>query len=100
MNILIPVNESDIKQAQLVSLDEVNFWLLIDITEGKIVSNQFYQTKEEISDWIDIVIVKSENENIWSFMEDGIAVLVAPVQRTIDDIIEAYLFKELYDLNR
>jgi len=99
MNILIPVNESNIKEAQLVSLDEVNFWLLIDITEGKMISNQFYQNKDEISDWIDIVILKSEHENVWSFMEDGIAVLVAPVQRYIDDIVEAYLFKELHDLN-
>ena len=41
------------------SLDEVNFWLLIDVTEGKMVSNQFYQSREEISDWVDIVIVKS-----------------------------------------
>ena len=99
MNILIPVNESDIEEAQLVSLDEANFWLLLDITEGKVVSNQFFQTREEISDWIDVAIVKSQTENVWPLMDEGIAILVAPLQRYIDDIVEAYLFKELHDMN-
>ena len=99
MNILIPVDESDIEEAQLVSLDEANFWLLIDITEGKMVSNQFFQTREEISDWIDVAIVKNQQENVWPLMDDGIAILVAPMQRYIDDIVEAYIFKELHDMN-
>ena len=99
MNILIPVDECDIEEAQLVSLDEVNFWLLLDITEGKIISNQFFQTREEISDWIDVAIIKSQSENVWPLMDDGIAILVAPLQRYVDDIVEAYLFKELHDIN-
>lgn len=99
MNILIPVDESDIEEAQLVSLDEANFWLLLDITEGKVVSNQFFQTREEISDWIDVAIVKSQSENVWPLMDEGIAILIAPLQRCVDDIVEAYLFKELHDMN-
>jgi len=99
MNILIPVNDSDIEEAQLVSLDEASFWLLIDMTEGKMISNQFYQTREEINDWIDVAIVKSQSENVWPLMDEGIAILVAPMQRYVDDIVEAYLFKELHDMN-
>jgi len=99
MNILIPVDESDIEEAQLVSLEEANFWLLIDITEGKMISNQFFQTREEISDWIDVAIVKNQAENVWPLMDAGIAILVAPLQRYVDDIVEAYLFKELHDMN-
>ncbi len=99
MNILIPVDDSDIEEAKLVSLDAANFWLLIDINEGKVISNQFYQSREEISDWIDVAIVLNQMENVWTLMDEGIAILVAPTQRYIDDIVEAYLFKELHDMN-
>ena len=99
MNILIPVDDSDIDEAQISPIDDLQYWLLLEITQGKVVQSEFYQTREEISDWVDVVIVKNQQEYIWPFMEEGIAVLVAPLQRYIDDIIEAYLFKELHEIN-
>lgn len=99
MNILIPIDDSDIDEAQIVSIDDVNYWLLLELTEGKVVKSEFYQSREEISDWVDVIIVNSQKEYVWPFMEEGIAVLVAPLQKSIDDIIEAYLFKELHDIN-
>lgn len=99
MNILIPVDDSDIDEAKLCGIDEVKYWLLIDLLEGKVSNVQVYQTREEISDWVDVVIVKDQKEYVWPFMEEGIAVLVAPTQRYVEDIVEAYLFKELYDMN-
>ncbi len=99
MNLLIPVDDSDIDEAQIVSLDDVKYWLLLELTEGKIIKSEFYQSREEISDWVDVVIVNSQKEYVWPFMEEGIAVLVAPLQKAIDDIIEAYLFKELHEIN-
>jgi len=99
MNILIPVDDSDFEQAKISSFDDVNYWLLINLTEGKVISSQFYQSKDEISDFVDVVIVKSQEEYVWPFMEEGIAVLVAPTQKYLEDIIEAYLFKELHEIN-
>jgi len=99
MNILIPVDDSDIDEAQIVSIDDINYWLLLELTEGKIIKSEFYQTREEISDWVDVVIINSQKEHVWPFMEEGIAVLVAPLQKSIDDIVEAYLFKELHSIN-
>ena len=99
MNLLIPVDDSDIEEAQIVSLDNVNYWLLLELTEGKVVKSEFYQSKEEISDWVDVLIVNSQKEYVWPYMEEGIAILVAPLQRSIDDIVEAYLFKELHEIN-
>ena len=32
-------------------------------------------------------------------MDEGIAVLIAPYQKSIDEIIEGYLFKDLHDFN-
>lgn len=99
MNILIPVDDSDFEQAKISSFDDVNYWLLINLTEGKVISSQFYQSKDEISDFVDVVIVKNQEEYVWPFMEEGIAVLVAPTQKYLEDIIEAYLFKELHEIN-
>jgi hypothetical protein len=99
MNLLIPVDDSDIEEAQIVSLDNVNYWLLLELTEGKVVKSEFYQSRDEISDWVDILIVNSQKEYVWPFMEEGIAILVAPLQKSMDDIVEAYLFKELHEIN-
>ncbi|MEA3512048.1 MAG: hypothetical protein U9R37_00455 [Campylobacterota bacterium] len=99
MNILIPVDDSDIEEAQITSLDDVKYWLLIEFNEGKTVKSDFYQTRDEISDWVDVVIVKNNKEYVWPFMEEGIAILVAPLQRSVEDIMEAYLFKELHELS-
>lgn len=99
MNILIPVNDSDIDEAQITAIDTSKYWLLLDVSEGKIKQSEFYQTREEISDWVDVVVVKDQKEHVWPFIEEGISVLVAPLQRYIEDIIEAYLFKELHEIN-
>ncbi|MEA2050246.1 MAG: hypothetical protein U9O56_05910 [Campylobacterota bacterium] len=99
MNILIPVDDSDIEEAKLTLLDDVKYWLLLDFNEGKIINSNFFQSRDEISDWIDVVIVQNDKEYVWPFMEQNIAVLMAPMQRYVEDIIEAFLFKELHDFN-
>ena len=99
MNILIPVDDSDIEEAKLTLLDDVKYWLLLDFNEGKVQNSNFYQTKEEITDWIDVVVIKNDKEYVWPFMEQNIAVLVAPMQIYVEDIVEAFLFKELHELN-
>jgi predicted Fe-Mo cluster-binding NifX family protein len=99
MNILIPVDDSDIQETQIVSIDDVKYWLLLELTDGKIIKSEFYQTREEMSDWVDVIIVNSQKEYVWPFMEEGISVLVAPLQKSVDDIVEAYLFKELHEIN-
>ena len=99
MNILIPVDDSEIEDAKITLLDDVRYWTLIELVEGKVIKSEFYQTRDEISDWVDVVVVKNQQEYVWPFMEDNIAVLVAPLQRTVEDIMEAFLFKELHDMN-
>ena len=99
MNILIPVDVADIEDGKIALLDEVKSWVLINFNLGKMQSYKFYDTKEEITEYIEVVIVKGHKEYVWPFMEEGIAVLVAPIQLYIEDVIEAFLFKELHDLN-
>lgn len=99
MNILIPLDCDSRDDSLLCKLEDVKKWAFIELDEGKISSCNFFDKRDDISDWIDCVIVISEQEYVWPFIEENIAVLVAPVQRSIDDVVEAFLFKELHDLN-
>ncbi len=99
MQILIPVDDIDFEEAKITLLDDVKHWILINLEEGKVLEYNLYKTREEITQWIDVVVVKNDKEYVWPFMEENIAVLVAPLQRSVEDIIEAFLFKELHNLN-
>ena len=66
---------------------------------GILVFEFSYRTSQEITDEINTVVVKDPNDYVWPFLEQYIQVLVAPMQRSIDDILEAYMFKELHDLS-
>lgn len=99
MNLLIPVDSNKRHEALLTTLDNTNDWAFIELEEGKITSCTFYKDRKDIDCWIETVVVINEQEYVWQFMEENIMVLVAPVQRSIDEIVEAYLFRELHDLN-
>ena len=47
--------------------------------------------------WIDAVVVINDLEYVWPFMDEGIIALIAPYQKSIDEIVEAFLFKDLHD---
>jgi len=99
MNLLIPVDCNRRHEALITTLDTSTYWAFIELDEGQIVECKFYKEKDDIQAWIETIVVINEQEYIWQFQEEGIAVLVAPTQRSIDEIVEAFLFKELHDLN-
>lgn len=99
MTILIPTNSDNRDESILSSMEENNFWAFITLDEGKVSSCEFYKNRDDIKVWIDSVVVINEQEHVWPFMDEGMIVLVAPLQRSIDDIIEAFLFKELHDFS-
>ena len=98
MNILLPLSSGSIDDAMLVNLDKVVSWGFFDLTEGRVKKFEFYDDRNDIEEMIDCVIVASKDDYIWPFMEESIPILEAPVQREIDDIVEAFLFKELYEI--
>jgi len=99
MKILIPLNGNDLENSSICLQDEVKNWVLIELLEGRIKSQNLFAKVEDISDWYDCVIVKNQNEYVWNFMEQGIGVLVTSTQETIEEIMEAFLFKELHEIN-
>lgn len=98
MNLLIPVDCNDRYEALLTTLDASTYWAFVELEAGQIISCKFYKDRADIDAFIETVVVINDQEYIWQFTQENIDVLVAPTQRSIDEIIEAFLFKELHNL--
>jgi len=94
MILLIPIDE----EKNLCSVKANSSWALVTFDEGKTQNIDFYNNKEDIKEYIDYVIVQNQNECVDDFLDEGFGILVAPMQKSIDDIIEAYMFRELHEL--
>jgi len=92
MLILIPVNNDK----EIVSQIEAPQWALLEFDAGAIKSTKFFKNKDEVdAPWVDFVILANKFENYLEFMEAGSMVLVVRNEKHIDDIMEAFKFKEL-----
>lgn len=98
MYILIPMDSDDIEEASIVKINDVKVWAQLLVEEGKIVEINHNADKDAFDNFSQVAIVIDDNEYVWPFMEQNMMVLVAHMQRSIEDIVEAYLFKELHDL--
>lgn len=98
MNILLPMDSDDTQEGLLTGVYEAKKWALLVIEEGQVVEINYYDTREAVSEWVEAVVVTGDFEPVMSFLEEQIMVLVAHTQRSIDEIVEAFLFKELNEL--
>jgi len=98
MLLLLPMNGDDTQESELVSINDVAFWATVEVEEGRVIEINFYKDRSEIDGWLDAVIVVGNYEPVMEFIDNQTMVLVAHTQRTIDDVVEAYLFRELHDL--
>jgi len=95
MHILIPINE----EKNLCSLKSNTSWAVVSMNEGKTEVINFYTSKDEIKEFPDYIVVTSKEESVSDFILEGIGVLIAPMQKSLDDIIEAYMFRELHEFS-
>ena len=98
MYILLPMDSDDQEEASLVKLDDVKVWTQICVEDGELKEINHSENKDDFKNFSECVVVVNDNEYVWPFMELSMLVLVAHTQRSIEDIVEAYLFKELHDL--
>ncbi len=98
MLLLLPMNGDDTQESELVSINELAFWATVEVEEGRVIEINFYKERSQIEGLIDAVIVINNYEPVMEFIDEQMMVLVAHSQRTIDDVVEAYLFRELHDL--
>ena len=99
MTILIPVDSKNRHECMISSIEENKAWAFITLDEGKIAKVVFFDRREDISVLIDSVVVINDLEYVWPFMDEGIIALVAPSQKSIDEIVEGFLFKDLHDFS-
>ena len=96
MYILIPVDGSDEKLSKITTVINLKKWALVDFDNGVSKSISFYDNRESIGvDWIDFIILENKFENYLDFMNEGMMVLIRREEKTIEDILEAFRFKEL-----
>ena len=98
MYLTLPVSSDNVDETQLTKIDDAKFWAQINIEEGKLVDVKFANDKDSFENFSEGAIVIDDNEYVWPFMEMSMMVLVAHTQRSIEDIVEAFIFKELHDL--
>ncbi|MEA2112067.1 MAG: hypothetical protein U9P71_08475 [Campylobacterota bacterium] len=98
MFILLPMDSDNTQEGKLVSLNDVKKWALIEFDAGEVIEIKYFDTREEIEELIEIVVVVSDNEYVWPFIENQIIVLVAHTQRSIDEVMESFIFKELHEM--
>jgi len=98
MSLLIPVDCSSRHEALLTTLDTTKYWAFVELNQGQIERCKFYKDRNDINAFIETVVVQNDQEYTWQFQEENITVLVAPTQRSIDEIVESYLFSELHEL--
>ena len=96
MLILIPVEGTDNKRAKITTLAGRKRWAVVDFDEGEVQSVTFDDDRMETGHaFIDFVILENKFENYLDFMEEGMMVLVRREEETIEELIEAFKFKEL-----
>jgi len=99
MLIWIPVDSDNGNQAQIVPQLKAKKWALIDFDEGEAKKIEFYNSTDELSgEWVDFVILANKFENYIDFMNEGLMCLVVREEKTIEDIITAFKFKELDEI--
>ncbi len=98
MILLLPMNGDDTQESELTGILSASQWATVEVEEGRVVEINFYKDRSEIEMPCDAVIVTNNYEPVMEFLDQQMMVLVAHTQRTIDDIVEAYLFRELHDL--
>ena len=98
MLIWIPVESNSAMQSKITKLAEATQWALVDFDEGKVQSLAFYEKREEFTDWVDFIIMANKFEPYIDFMNEGMMVLSVREEESVEEILEAFKFKELDEM--
>ncbi len=99
MNIIIPLDSNDLKSSQISKLSDSKAWALCRLKNGTTENITTFSDYKDIKETIDYLIIKDQNEDVEEFLDEGIDILVASFQKEIEDILEAFIFRELFDYN-
>jgi hypothetical protein len=97
MYILVPMDSQDVDEARLVKVADTTVWAQLLVEEGQLVEVLHAPSYDAFENFSEAVVLMNDSENPMPFIELSMMPLIAPMQRDIDDIVEAYLFRELHD---
>jgi len=92
------MTSQEVNEANITSVLEAKTWAQLRVEEGELVEVLHNERFDGFEEWSEVVVVNSDGESVMDFINMSMIILVAHTQRTIDDIVEAYLFRELHDL--
>jgi len=98
MNIVIPVAERDPDSTVCPIGKRACFALMALDEQNRISTIDFFDDKETLFESCDILVVMNPDEDLEEFSERGIPVLMAEYGATIEDIHEAFMFRQLREL--
>ncbi len=98
MYLLIPMDGENVQKAEITGVNDAKIWAQVLVVEGEVVEVLHNAQWDKFDALSEAVVVREDGENVFQFMEYNMMVLVAHTQKTIDDIVEAYLFRELHDM--
>jgi len=98
MLVLIPMNSKDIHKAEITKVFDAKVWAQLRIEDGALVEVLHNETFDGFEAWSEAVVVNADSEPVMNFLNMSMIILVAHTQKSIDAIVEAYLFRELHDL--
>lgn len=98
MKLLIPMDGDNAQESEITKVLEANKWAEVVVEEGQVVECNFHDKWEDITPWPEAIVVNNDHEPVMEFIEMSMMPLVAHTQQNIDDIVEAYLFRELHDM--
>lgn len=98
MYIVLPMDSEDVQEASLVSVADAKVWAQLLIEEGELVEVLHADAFDKFDNFSEAVVFINDFENPMPFLEYNMMPLVAHTQRSIDDIVEAFLFRELHDM--
>jgi len=98
MLVLVPMDSTNVEEAKITKVFEAKTWAQLRIEEGELVEVLYNDKFDAFENWSEVAVVNADTEPVMDFMNMSMVVLVAHNQKTIDEILEAYLFRELHDL--
>lgn len=98
MYILVPMDSDAVDVAKITKVFDAKIWAQILIEEGEVVEILHNEKYDSFDNFSEAVVLIADSENPMPFIELSMMPLVAHTQRTIDEIVEAYLFRELHDM--
>jgi len=95
MLIWIPVDSNHREEAKISKVMDAKSWALVDFDAGEVKSITFYDNREDFTDWVDFIIMKDKYESFMDYMNEGMMVLCTRNEESLDEVMEAFVCKEL-----